>query len=136
MGVIIKLPYSKHCAAVAFPQHFMCADANNHDCAHRQVMLFIGSTSAVVVYAAVGTVPADYAGMLIAVTCVATATGQLAFYWIVRRTGRTSIIVLAMMIIFISATLASGGVFIKTAIGLAVNPSTFTARQTVCALAS
>lgn len=126
-------------AAILFPLHKLCGDLRRllpyamlpPHCLS-QVALLISATTAAIVYTVAGTVPPDYAGVLVGLAVVGTFSGQIIFAWIVRRTGRASVLVIVLTVLIVAGVFGAGAVVVRTALRLAADPSQLAVLRGVC----
>lgn len=131
-------------AAILFPLHKLCGDlcrllpyamlpyAMLPPHCLSQVALLISATTAAIVYTVAGTVPPDYAGVLVGLAVVGTFSGQIIFAWIVRRTGRASVLVIVLTVLIVAGVFGAGAVVVRTALRLAADPSQLAVLRGVC----
>eukprot|EP00879_Flechtneria_rotunda_P001978 GHRR01002153.1.p1 GENE.GHRR01002153.1~~GHRR01002153.1.p1 ORF type:complete len:776 (+),score=239.30 GHRR01002153.1:136-2463(+) len=80
-----------------------------------QTMLLLTSAASTIVYAQLGDVPWDYAAVILPLAFVATLAGQLATDWVVKRLGRSSLVVAVLAGFFV---VACGLTYYITAVSL------------------
>jgi MFS family permease len=126
-------------AATLFPLRKLCGDlcrllpyAMLPPHCLSQVALLISATTAAIVYTVAGTVPPDYAGVLVGLAVVGTFSGQIIFAWIVRRTGRASVLVIVLTVLIVAGVFGAGAVVVRTALRLAADPSQLAVLRGVC----
>lgn len=83
-------------------------------------------------YAVNDSIPWDYGGVLIVVGFLATLLGQWIVSWLVRRLGRSSILVIILAVMFSISAACALAVVVTTAVDVARDPSKLTARKGVC----
>lgn len=103
--------------------------------ASAQAAMVLSSSAASVVYLLSGALPFDYTVALAIVGAVATLFGQLGINYIVRRTGRCSIVVSLLAALFVVAIAAAVSVLIINVVNVVRHPYLLTAanRDAVCA---
>ena len=83
-------------------------------------------------YAVNDSIPWDYGATLIAIGFLATLLGQSLVSWLVRRLGRSSVLVIILAVMFLVSVGCSLAVVVTTAVDLARDPSRLAARKGVC----
>jgi len=99
---------------------------------NRQVTLLISSSTSAIVYAVNDSIPWDYGAVLIIIGFLSTLLGQWLVSWLVRRLGRSSVLVIILAVMFAASTAAAMVVVITTAVDLAKHPAKLTASKGVC----
>lgn len=98
-------------------------------------MMISNSTSAIL-YAVSGVIPWEYGVPLVIIGFLATFVGQLFVAWLVKRSGRSSLLVMVSALMLILAFTAALIVVAIEIAAVARDPSKLTERKAMCPSAS
>uniref|UniRef100_A0A383WPS0 Membrane transporter protein n=1 Tax=Tetradesmus obliquus TaxID=3088 RepID=A0A383WPS0_TETOB len=100
--------------------------------ASSQITMLIGNSTSAIVYAVAGAIPWDYGATLITIGFISALLGQIIVSWLVRKLGRSSLIVIVLSCMFTLALGASMTVVVTTMIDISRHPAKLTAHKAVC----
>ncbi|WIA22636.1 hypothetical protein OEZ86_009614 [Tetradesmus obliquus] len=100
--------------------------------ASSQITMLIGNSTSAIVYAVAGAIPWDYGVTLITIGFISALLGQIIVSWLVRKLGRSSLIVIVLSCMFTLALGASLTVVVTTMIDISKHPAKLTAHKAVC----
>jgi uncharacterized membrane protein YfcA len=95
-------------------------------------MLLFTTSAATIVYAQMGLIPWDYAGLLAAVALVMTLAGQLCIDRLVRAVGRASLVVVLLSGFFCVACALTIYIAATGVVGVVRHPERLTAGGSIC----
>lgn len=86
-------------------------------------MLLFTTSSSMIVYAQLGDIPWDYAGVLLVVAFVTTILGQVLIDHLINKVGRSSIIVVVLACFFMVACVLTCFIMITSLQHVAIHPA-------------
>lgn len=87
-----------------------------------QTMLLLTTAASTIVYAQLGDIPWQYAAVMMPTAFVATLAGQFAIDWVVKKLGRSSVVVIVLAAFFVVACLLTLYVLIDSLTKVAADP--------------
>eukprot|EP00878_Enallax_costatus_P010013 GHUV01010452.1.p1 GENE.GHUV01010452.1~~GHUV01010452.1.p1 ORF type:complete len:687 (+),score=222.48 GHUV01010452.1:318-2378(+) len=98
-----------------------------------QTMLLLTTAASTIVYAQLGDIPWQYAAVMMPTAFAATLAGQFAIDWVVKKLGRSSVVVIVLAAFFVVACALTFYIVIRSLRLVAADPVGTTVPGRVCA---